>query len=86
MKTNKYWFRPKKYGWGFTPISWEGWLLTLALIILIIASAYINSFFTSYIELKEGLRFILDLVFAVSIFSIVSERKMKESLMWRWRK
>jgi hypothetical protein len=22
----KPWFRPKLYGYGFTPVSWEGWL------------------------------------------------------------
>ena len=22
------WFGPKRYGWGFTPISWQGWVLT----------------------------------------------------------
>ena len=33
MKTNQYWFRKRRglfspdLGWGWTPISWEGWLL-----------------------------------------------------------
>jgi hypothetical protein len=22
------WFGPKRYGWGLTPISWQGWVLT----------------------------------------------------------
>jgi hypothetical protein len=22
------WFGPKRYGWGLTPVSWQGWLLT----------------------------------------------------------
>lgn len=26
---NKYWFRKRKYGWGWTPSTWEGWLITL---------------------------------------------------------
>ncbi len=28
MKKNKLWFRRKTYGWGWTPITWEGWLFT----------------------------------------------------------
>ena len=24
-----YWFRPKRYGYGATPITWQGWLLTV---------------------------------------------------------
>jgi hypothetical protein len=22
------WFGPRRYGWGLTPISWQGWVLT----------------------------------------------------------
>ena len=24
------WFRPKVFGWGLVPISWQGWLYTLS--------------------------------------------------------
>jgi hypothetical protein len=24
------WFRPKAFGWGLTPITWQGWLYTIA--------------------------------------------------------
>ncbi len=24
-----HWFRPKKIGWGLTPITWQGWVYTL---------------------------------------------------------
>ena len=26
---NRPWFRPRKFGVGWTPAAWEGWLLTL---------------------------------------------------------
>ena len=29
------WFRPKSYGWGATPITWQGWLLLVAYIGLV---------------------------------------------------
>lgn len=29
------WFRPKKYGWGFTPVSWQGWALTVGYVALV---------------------------------------------------
>ena len=25
-----YWFRPKQYGYGATPVTWQGWALTVA--------------------------------------------------------
>jgi hypothetical protein len=26
----RYWFRPKSFGYGWTPITWEGWAVSLA--------------------------------------------------------
>jgi hypothetical protein len=34
MKKNKLWFRRKTYGWGWTPITWEGWLVTLVVVVI----------------------------------------------------
>ena len=40
METNdtnkKLWFRRKLYGWGWTPCSWQGWLVILIWVILFI--------------------------------------------------
>jgi len=34
------WFRPKSYGWRFTPVSWQGWISALLMLLLIFSSAY----------------------------------------------
>ncbi len=34
-----YWFRPKRFGWGAVPVTWQGWLLTAALLAFGIAIA-----------------------------------------------
>jgi hypothetical protein len=26
----QYWFKPKSYGYGATPVTWQGWAVTLA--------------------------------------------------------
>lgn len=28
--TNKLWFKRKTYGYGWTPVTWEGWAFTIA--------------------------------------------------------
>lgn len=28
----KYWFRAKKYGWGWYPSSWQGWAILLVFV------------------------------------------------------
>jgi hypothetical protein len=32
--TERYWFRPKSFGYGATPVTWEVWLLTLGSIVI----------------------------------------------------
>lgn len=34
-----YWFRPKLFGWGAVPVTWQGWLATLGLIAVAIPVA-----------------------------------------------
>ena len=31
-----YWFKAKLYGWGWTPARWQGWLVSITFIILIV--------------------------------------------------
>ena len=36
MSDDPQWFAPKKYGYGAgLPISWQGWALTIALVVLV---------------------------------------------------
>jgi hypothetical protein len=32
-----YWFKRKAFGWGWTPVTWQGWLITLIYIGSLIA-------------------------------------------------
>lgn len=31
------WFAPKRYGWGWTPVTWQGWLTVAAFVTLLAA-------------------------------------------------
>ncbi len=31
---SRYWFKARNYGWGWTPSSWQGWLVVIIFIIL----------------------------------------------------
>ncbi len=35
---SKYWFKRKRYGWGYVPVSWEGWL-AVAIFIGVVTTA-----------------------------------------------
>jgi hypothetical protein len=36
--SRRYWFRPKSFGYGWTPITWEGWAVTLGSMIVAMAA------------------------------------------------
>lgn len=42
---SKLWFRRKTYGWGWTPITWEGWLVTA----IAIAIPFLVKFLANYV-------------------------------------
>jgi len=33
---NGYWFKRKLYGWGWTPVKWQGWLAVFIWVILFV--------------------------------------------------
>lgn len=32
-----YWFKRKIWGWGYTPVKWQGWFLTVLYLVLVAA-------------------------------------------------
>ncbi len=82
---SKHWFVPKRYGYGFFPVTVEGWLATLGLLALVLLSAHINNFFVEPGPNKQqAIRFVLDACMLAGIATLFFEKKMKEPLRWRW--
>lgn len=34
------WFGPKRLGWGWRPLTWQGWLLSLLLVALLLGARW----------------------------------------------
>lgn len=82
-----YWFRPKRFGYGFVPVTWEGWAATFLMIGLLFLAAYVDGILTvqsEVVTMQQGFRFLLDVFFIASISCYFFEKKMKEELRWRW--
>tara|TARA_Y100000034_G_C6635779_1_gene277750 strand:- start:346 stop:573 length:228 start_codon:yes stop_codon:yes gene_type:complete len=62
----KLWFKSKKYGWGWTPCSIEGWLVTLGFIGIV--------FFLARYFLEQGktVAFIEGLIVSILIFIVIA--------------
>ncbi|HYD02943.1 MAG TPA: hypothetical protein VEC16_01465 [Alphaproteobacteria bacterium] len=39
-KTKKLWFKAKRFGWGWYPVTWQGWTITLVYIIAMLGFAF----------------------------------------------
>ncbi len=79
----KLWFKRKKYGWGWSPCSWQGWLVTLvyvALIILFILLLDINPTGRDIVY-----QFFMPLTLLTLIFLEIGHKK-GEKPKWQWGK
>ncbi|MCD4811722.1 hypothetical protein K8R14_03920 [bacterium] len=86
MKLNKYWFIPKSYGYGYYPITWEGWICVLIIIAVLALSLYINNFFDldPGPTTKEGFRFVLDLIIFMLAINPILQNRTEEEVTWKW--
>ena len=76
-----YWFKPKRYGYGATPTTWQGWALTLGIVAAMVAVSV-------YLRLAErhlwalALLVVFDVVALIALTNIARRRTEGE---WRWR-
>jgi hypothetical protein len=79
---SRYWFRPKRYGYGATPVTWQGWALTLGTVLAMVAVSLA-------LRLTEKSAWTLAALFAFDVaalaaLTIVSHRKTEGGWRWRW--
>ena len=75
-----YWFRPKRYGYGATPISWQGWVVTLGATLVIAA---ITIFLTRQTALDLGFWVAIAAEIGI-IVALVAIYRRKTEGEWRW--
>ena len=81
-----YWFRPKRFGYGATPITWEGWALTLGSMVVVMGAVGIAV--ASQIlrwPISEALIAAAIAVTAVTLAAAISVTRRKTDGEWRWR-
>lgn len=71
-----YWFRPKRFGLGVSPATWQGWVATLIVVTLGIAVAMLARRF--------GSAFLALLIPVIAIFIALCIAKTKGGMRWRW--
>jgi len=77
-----YWFKAKLYGWGWTPATWQGWLVLVVYVTLIVADfARIEA--TSQSE-NDTLFIFLPRMALFTILLVYISYKKGEKPRWQW--
>jgi hypothetical protein len=74
----EYWFKPKRYGYGATPVTWQGWAVTIGTVFAIVAASLC----------VRPSPWVLALVLAfdaAAVFTLVIISRRKTEGEWRWR-
>jgi hypothetical protein len=78
-QTNVYWFKAKKYGYGWYPATWQGWMVILIYLLIL---GILIAIFESNIE--KYLLFYFVSVFIITALLIFISYKKGEKAKWRW--
>jgi hypothetical protein len=74
------WFGLKRYGYGWVPITWQGWLVTLAYVLVIV---YASLHFKESLEANNPTGYLLVLIVS-SILLIAICLQKGDRPRWRW--
>ena len=93
-KSRKLWFRAKTYGWGWFPITWQGWAVTVLFALLFtLACLAFSGWVGAAAEARVGSRDIafgvLEFLAAIALLSYTLFRicsRYGEPPRWRWGK
>jgi hypothetical protein len=78
----EYWFKPKRYGYGATPVTWQGWAVTVGTVLAMVAVSLCLRLTAK--SLRDLLALLLFDAAAVAALVIVSYRKTDGGWRWRW--
>ena len=76
MSDGPEWFVPKRYGYGASPISWQGWALTIGFVLVTIALAVTFG--------RRPLQLFAILVPLLVVFTVICARTTRGGWRWRW--
>ena len=80
----RYWFTPKRYGYGATPLTWQGWAFTVGTIAVILALAAVMPVVIERAGLWGWLVWATILAGVLVAVTTVSRRKTDGEWRWRW--
>ncbi|MEI6843545.1 MAG: hypothetical protein WCK48_03530 [bacterium] len=84
MENKKLWFRAKTFGWGWYPVTWQGWFVILLYLVSVLQTALqIKNHLTSTSDFLQN--YMLPIAISTT-FLIIICYATGEKPEWRWGK
>ena len=83
----RYWFKPKTYGYGATPVTWQGWVVTLGAAAVLVQLAFVFIAWPAQAHTGPGLAGLLVWagLEAMVIVGLIAIGHAKTDGEWNWR-
>ncbi len=78
------WFRPRRYGYGASPASWQGWLLVAADIAIVLGAMWVFLPHQGPLPLTNLAEWAVVAVGATAATVWISYRTTDGAWRWRW--
>lgn len=82
---NDYWFKRRRYGWGYFPVTWQGWTTVASTLAIIIIVSFILPENRSHIPTTKLVIYHLILLIDI-LASVTIVLKKGPPPKWRWGK
>ena len=79
----RFWFRPRRYGYGATPVTWEGWALTGGIAAVVALSVVAMNLLADRSNVSAWL--VWAALIAIAVFWMVRISRQRTDGEWRWR-
>jgi peptidoglycan biosynthesis protein MviN/MurJ (putative lipid II flippase) len=80
----RYWFRPRRYGYGATPTTWEGWALTAAVGTIVAVSVLVMNLLADRSNFAVWIAWAAVIAGVIIWFVRISCQRTDGEWRWRW--
>ncbi len=78
------WFRPRRYGIGATPVSWQGWVLVGAYVALVLGTMWLILPHQGGMPLDRLAIWAAVMIVASAVIIWIAHRNTEGGWHWRW--
>lgn len=82
MDKQKYWFKRRRYGYGWIPSTWEGWLVLAVYIVTISVGAFLIDYESKEVH-ANLVMYLLFVLLSTAILLFITYKKGPKP-KWRW--